>query len=67
MKKGINYAIYEFKGNLVNLLNESGLPSSILSMALKEVLQQVDSTAASDIEKEKEDFLKEGEADGQSV
>lgn len=60
MNKGINLAISDFKESLVKEVNTCGLPASVVSLCLKELLVQVDNLTMQEIEKER-NMLKEGE------
>lgn len=41
MQKDINLLIHEIKDNILNILNTSGLPISVLSLIMKEITQAV--------------------------
>lgn len=41
MEKNINYQCYSFSNNLMNLINNSGLPIFIIYLVLKDTLNEV--------------------------
>jgi hypothetical protein len=72
-EKGINLRIQEFKEKMANDINESGLPSGIVSMALNEFTRQAQVQNGLIVAQEREAFKKALDAgkgeepDGQSV
>ena len=63
---GINLAIYEFKQELVNTINNSGLPPGILIMILNELTGQMQIQNARMIELERKS-IEEGDEDGKEI
>lgn len=56
MEKGFNLAVNEFKANLINEINNSNMPISIVSMVLESILLEVKTQEKKVIDKEAADF-----------
>ena len=71
MQIGINLATARFKNDVIKLVNESGLPTNVLSIALGEAKGIVDLQADKAIQAEEkkynEDLAKESEEDGKEI
>ena len=61
----VNIAMFNTKNNIVKAVNESGLPLSIISLMLKDLLVEVDTKAQEelkqDLQAKKSEELKEQE------
>ena len=61
----VNVAIFNTKNNIVNAVNESGLPLSIISLIFKDILLEIDNKAQEELKQDlqtmKAEELKEQE------
>lgn len=53
-QKTITTAIYDFKTELLKVINESGLPAAVIEPILANTYQQVAAIATAQLEKDKE-------------
>lgn len=58
--KGINTIIHDFEQNIVQVVNESGLPASIIRIVFEKMLSQVRDIEAGALETEREEAGKDG-------
>lgn len=57
---GINTKINQFKNNMVNVINESGMPPAVIKIVLENIINQIDIIEKTELEKEAKE-QKEGE------
>lgn len=48
----VNVAIFNTRNNIVEVVNESGLPLSIISLIFKDVLTEIDSKAQEELKQD---------------
>lgn len=65
--KGINMATVEFKQDLVNVINMSGLPICVVQMALNEVQTQINQQLEQAIKAEQKAYEKGVDEDGKKI
>lgn len=66
-EKGINMATFEFKKNLANIINTSGLPICVVQMVLNEVQAQLSIQSEQIIKAETEEYEKGDVPDGEEI
>lgn len=71
MQIGTNLAIAKFKEEVINLINECGLPPAVISVCLEAVKGTIDIQAnlciASEEKQYNEDLAKESEHNGEEI
>lgn len=69
-QKGVNTIIVETKGSILESINNGlrqGLPVSVVSMIVENIMYEIDKTLAKDIEKEANEYQKQLEIESEQV
>ena len=59
---GFNIYLYNFKNNMVNIINNSGLPVGVVYYIMKDLLNDIQNAYENTLKKEKEEIIAEEKA-----
>lgn len=69
-QKGVNTIIVETKGSILESINNGlrqGLPVSVVSMIVENIMYEIDKTLAKDLEKESNEYQRQLEIESEQV